>query len=208
MSCLLAAPVTHLHKSDWTVEPVEYAEAKRFVERHHYAQGAANTGRAHGVLNRRTRELVGVALWLPPTKAAAVATFPEGDWRRVVSLSRLAVAPDMPTNAASFLLGRSMRLVKQSRDYDCLVTYADERRGHTGAIYRATNWEYLGLVGPKTFWLDPSGRQVAAKSAGRNRTVAELLAMGCVRGSSRKHKFRKVLHLTPAENVHYGKARK
>jgi hypothetical protein len=66
----------------------------------------------------------------------------------VLCLSRLAILPDVPANACSFLLARSRRLI-DDKAWPCLVTYADEWRGHTGAIYRADNWQYEGLTRPE-----------------------------------------------------------
>jgi hypothetical protein len=70
-----------------------------------------------------------------------------------------------------------------------LVTYADEWRGHTGAIYRADNWTYCGKTAAESVWtLD--GRMVARKAGPKTRTTAEMEAMGArLEGRFPKHKF-------------------
>lgn len=74
-----------------------------------------------------------------------------------------------------------------------LLTYADEGQGHDGAIYRATNWEYLGKRPGYGKWHDADGRQVAAKST-VNRTKAEMAALGFIQQRpTPKHKYRLVL---------------
>lgn len=189
-----------LRRSEWVVDVVDLGHGIDLVERLHYAQGGSNTATfRHGLYRRETWpfECVGFAQWIPPTRAAAEATFPEGKWQRVLALSRFVLDPSVPKNGASFLLSRSMRLVKRSGEWDCLVTYADEWQGHTGTIYRATGWEYVGLTKPERIYtLD--GRMVARKAGPKTRTHAEMLAMGaeCV-GSFAKHKFRKVLNPLP-----------
>jgi hypothetical protein len=136
---------------------------------------------------------MGVAWWIPPTKNAAIATFPEGAWQRVLSLSRFVLEEDVPKNGASFLLGRSTRLVKQSGAWDCLVTYADEWQGHLGTMYRAAGWEYVGLTRPERVYT-VNGRMTARKAGPKTRTHAEMLELGAeLVGSFPKHKFRKVL---------------
>jgi hypothetical protein len=167
----------------------------RLVEREHYAAGAANTATyRHGLFRVGDifdEQCVGVALWIPPTKAAAAATYPER-WTGVLALSRLAIEPDVPKNAASFLLGASMRLIDRGK-WPCLVTYADEWRGHVGAIYRATNWEYCGLTKPERVYTI-GGRMIARKAGPKTRTHAQMLALGAVcEGAFRKHKFRHVV---------------
>jgi hypothetical protein len=183
-----------LDRNEWAVEPVPLSAARRLVATHHYSGGGSNTGTfVHGLMRRDDSLTVrGVAWWIPPTKGAAIVTFPEGDWRRVLVLHRLVCDPDCPKNAASFLLGRSMRLVEQSGAWDCLVTYADTARGHTGAIYRATNWEYMGETQPSDTWLMPDGRQVSRKAGPRTRTGDDMRQLGARKVMSSKHKFRKL----------------
>lgn len=61
--------------------------------------------------------------------------------RVVWEMSRLWIAPDVPTNAESWLIAKSVAHIKASRpDVAMLVTYADPSAGHTGTIYRAANW--------------------------------------------------------------------
>ena len=86
------------------------------------------------------------------------------------------------------------RYEREGGKWTSLVTYADESQGHTGAIYRATNWEYMGLTKPETIWIDGGGRMVAKKCAGKSRRATEMLALGYrVKGKFRKHKFRMLL---------------
>jgi hypothetical protein len=90
------------------------------------------------------------------------------------------------------LLSRSARLIDRSR-WPCLVTYADEAQGHTGAIYRAVNWEYIGRTKPERVYLDDDRRMIARKAGNKTRTHQQMLDLGykCV-GASAKHKFRHI----------------
>jgi hypothetical protein len=185
-----------LRAKDYVVQDVSLATCRELVSAHHYARGGSNTTtHSHGLFHRDDPfQCLGVTWWLPPTKGAAQATWHE--WTEVLSLSRLVILPEVPANGASFLLGQSIRRISRiDPRWKCLVTYADEWQGHTGAIYRATNWEYLGLTAPSTVWIDPlADRMVARKAGGHTRTVDEMLALGYIRKTnSRKHKFRKVI---------------
>ncbi|RWE37410.1 SNF2-related protein [Mesorhizobium sp.] len=183
-----------LRKADWEVRDVTIAEARPLVEQHHYAKGALKTGvYLHGLFRKGSDEILGVAWWLPPTRVACESVNKE-EWTKVLSLSRLVLHPDCPKNAASFLLGRSIRKIKQDGRFVSLVTYADESQDHKGDIYRVTNWTYVGRTGPYPRWIDPvSGRQVAALAT-KTRSNAEMRALGHVLdGRFFKHKF--VMHL-------------
>lgn len=180
---------THLKREEFEVRTAPLTVVQELVRRHHYARGGSNTATFRHVLYRKgEEEPLGAAWWIPPTKAAALSVDP--DWRRVINLTRLVVVPGMPTNAASFLLGQSIRLIRQDGRFRTLLTYADEGQGHTGAIYRATNWEYLGIRSGDPVYLDDAGRQIARKAGGHTRTNAEMLALGYRNtGRTRKHKF-------------------
>lgn len=186
-----------LRREEWRVVAVTLGTAQYLVREYHYAGGGANTGTfVHGLLPAGfcgETSCRGVAWWIPPTRSCAEASWP-GDWRAVLSLSRLVLTPGAPKNSASFLLAASVRLVARDGRWRCLVTYADSWRGHTGEIYRVAGWEYAGMTAPEEVWTDPRGRMVARKAGPRTRTRAEMLALGCVsQGRHSKHKFRLIL---------------
>lgn len=174
---------------DYIVKDIDHARAKRFIERWHYSRGCSNTQvYGHALYLDGGIDLLGIAMWLPPTRVAAESVAGE-DWKRVLSLTRLAVHPLVPTNGASFLIAASIKRIKADGRFSHLVTYADEAQGHTGQIYRATNWDYVGRTGPYPKWHDSQGRQVAQKAT-VNRRKAEMEALGHVKvGSFYKHKF-------------------
>ena len=185
-----------LRKSEWAVGDVERSVGALLVAQYHYAQSGPNTATyLHGLFRPpdwfRCR---GVAWWIPPTKSAAQANFC-GDWRRVLSLSRLVIEPESPTNAASFLIGQSVRRIKNDGRFDCLLTYADGWQGHTGGIYKATNWEYRGTTQPEATWIDgTTGQMVARKAGSRTRTQAQMHALGHKKvGAYHRHRFRMLL---------------
>ncbi|MDE2103179.1 MAG: hypothetical protein KGL39_38390 [Patescibacteria group bacterium] len=186
--------MSHISHSDYYVADADKDEARAFIRAHHYSKGCSNTHvYLHGMFCANTDKLMGVAHWLPPTRVAAESVNKD-QWKRVLSLSRLVVHPDVPTNGASFLLGRSIRLIRSEGKWVSLVTYADDFMGHTGQIYRATNWEYVGRMKGSPRWENAEGRQVARKST-RSRTNAEMEALGLrMVGVFDKHKFVRHLH--------------
>jgi hypothetical protein len=183
-----------LRRSEWDVRDISAKEAREFVIEHHYSKGCSNTRvYSHGLFCRGGNDLYGVAVWLPPTKVAAQSVNKE-EWKKVLSLTRLACSPEAPKNAASFLMGSSIRLIKKDGRFVSLVTYADVRMSHTGAIYRATNWEYVGEMRGSPAWIDPNTGQQVAKKATTTRSKKEMEDLGyeCI-GTFGKHKF--VMHL-------------
>jgi hypothetical protein len=182
---------SRLRKQDWNVAGCSQEVAEDLIRAHHYARGNSKQFvYLHGLYPARWfwyREAVGVAWWLPPTKAAA-KFFAGDEWEGVLALSRLVIEPNVPANACSFLLSKSVRMIDRKR-WPVLCTYADSWRGHTGAIYRACGWEYVGETRPTEVWT-LNGRMIATQSGPRTRTVAEMQAMGAIRhGQHTKSRF-------------------
>ena len=177
-----------IRSADWSIQSVPtHGETVRFIRTHHYARGAPNTSTyRHGMYRIEfpplVGDLAGVALWIPPTRAAG-ESIAGAEWQGVLCLSRLAIAPGVATNAASFLLGRSMRLIDRDR-WPWLLTYADTALGHTGAIYKATNWTCLGPVNAGDTWTAPDGSQRGRKRGGHTLLAADMLAAGYKRNAA------------------------
>ena len=113
---------SRLRALDWEVRSVPLAVARQLVEQHHYARGASNTAvYVHGMYHRSIGQLYGVAWWLPPTRVAAESVN-KAEWQRVLSLSRMVMVPGTPANACSFLLARSIRIIRRERRFVSLVT--------------------------------------------------------------------------------------
>lgn len=183
-------------REDYTIGRCPHGIARDLVERYHYAKSASLTSvAAHCLTRRNTGDVVGAALWMPPTAGAAkgLAQRYLGDkdrHRQVLVLSRLVIVPDEPKNAAGMLLGGSERLVRDDPRWKLLVTYADTAEQHRGTIYRATNWVEAGMTEPMPRWRDPATGRIVARKATTTRTNAEMLAHGYVREpDSRKIRF-------------------
>lgn len=186
-----------LRKKDWIVKPISIGTARMLVEKYHYAKSASNTATYTFGLFKIGEDFfetqaVGCSWWLPPTKSSAQVTYPEGEWQKVLSLSRLAIAPDVPKNACSFLLAGSIKMIDNEK-WECLVTYADQWQNHTGAIYRATNWQYMGETKPSAVF-QKNGKMMGRKRGQRTWTKKEILDDGFEQlGNFKKHKFRMLI---------------
>lgn len=64
----------------------------------------------------------------------------------VIELRRLCCVDDTPKNAESFFIGRSLKLLKKEWNGKIVVSYADKEYGHTGIIYKASNFKLEGEI--------------------------------------------------------------
>lgn len=191
----------HLSKKEWFVAEISGSlemrkTARQLIIDNHYTRSCSPANLAAYVFGLfhvdEPTLLKGVAWFKAPMAqcAKSVAEHCGTTPKKVIDLSRLVILPGVPTNGATFLIGSAIRMIKKVPRFDAIVSFADETVGHKGQIYKATNWEYIGLAGGKAIWQDPvTGRRVAQKSR-KNRTNAEMLELGYERiGTSKMHKF-------------------
>ena len=186
---------------DYEVRDCPLKDAQDLVRRHHYTKGGSNTAcYTHGLYRVSDGVLMGIVWWLPPTRVACESVDRER-WKQVLSLTRMVMIPGAPKNSCSFLLAKSVKLIKREGRFVALVTYADESQGHTGGVYAASGWQYVGRTGPYPRWEDENGMQVACKAT-KNRTKAEMLALGHKQtGKFHKHKYVLLLSKKRAANA-------
>ena len=65
-------------------------------------------------------------------------------------IKRLAMTDNCPKNSESRFIAVSQRLLRKTFTVRGLVTLADTAVGHTGTIYKASGFKYLGLTAYKT----------------------------------------------------------
>ena len=92
----------------------------------------------------------GVAVFVIPRQHVCNLLF--GRNVRLLELSRLWSPDGLEPNYLSAFLARCIRGIRETRAADALVSYADPEVGHTGTIYQATNWAYMGRTKPSVAW--------------------------------------------------------
>lgn len=185
--------VNRLRKKDWIVRPMQIDRGIELCKEHHYSRGASKTSViTFGLFPQNAFfdcEAMGTAIWMPP--APAVAKRYSVTLDKILALSRLAIAPSVPANGASFTIGCSIRWIKKNLPHiRYLVTYADTMEGHDGGIYKATNWTYDGLTAASYRWIDTKGVLMSKmKGSGVNLTVLEMQKIATLKGRWPMHRF-------------------
>lgn len=82
----------------------------------------------------------------------------------VVTLARLWLADELPSNSESRVLGILLRLLANAGRCKLIASYADPAAGHLGTIYQATGWIYLGTTDPGRY-LQIGGASVHPRTA-------------------------------------------
>ena len=82
-----------------------------------------------------------------PSMPATAAKYNPINPTKCLELRRLVCIDDTPKNTESYFIGQSFKLLKRDTDMEVIVSFADQHHGHTGVIYKATNFDYLGETG-------------------------------------------------------------
>lgn len=111
-------------------------EANALLSRHHYL-GPLHSGARMTIVGQRNGEVAAAMMWRLPTSRRLPA---DGSW---LELSRWCLTDTAGDNAGSRMHKWAVRLIRDHlRDVTTLVSYSDPTHGHTGALYRACNWQW------------------------------------------------------------------
>lgn len=121
-----------------SVEHVNRRKVDEMIREGHYlGKWPAQTVLTLGL--QREGRVLGVLTFSEVRANIAVRFGPE-TWE----LSRLFVLEKVPQNAESFFIGRAVRYVRRLTPHPrTLISFADPEHGHSGVIYKASNWKQV-----------------------------------------------------------------
>lgn len=123
------------------VVEIDKRTAMRVVVSNHYLHRTCPCSHAYALLNEGN-DIMGVVTYGVPCSSTLLKGICGPDEQHnVYELNRLWVKRGMPKNAASALVGRSIRML----DKEIVVSFADSSKGHVGYVYQAANFLYCGL---------------------------------------------------------------
>jgi hypothetical protein len=134
-----------LTEGEYVVSPCERNEVKDFIEEHHYSASINGVMATYCFKLEHNGKLIGAMLYGGLGMANAWKKYADNP-EEVIELRRLCLIDDTPKNSESFFIGKTMRWLKQNTKIKTIVSYADPNYGHSGIIYRATNFECVGMT--------------------------------------------------------------
>lgn len=124
------------------------SSVRKFLKKWHYSDyvniQAKHTFCLFKTGNFGIPEMIGVCIYTRPAGPSAGQSYWPQAPDKVLELRRLCLIDDTPKNAESFFVGWSIRWLKKNTDWQFILSYADEEQRHSGVIYRASNFKYLG----------------------------------------------------------------
>lgn len=133
---------------DYTVELVDRAVVRDFIEQHHYSHNINGLMSSYCfAMYDQQQQMVGAMIYGKLGMANAWKKYGKSI-DEVMELRRLVLVDDTPKNSESYFIGRTLRWLKANTAVTTIVSYADPNYGHSGVIYRATNFEHVGMTAP------------------------------------------------------------
>ena len=132
-------------KSIYTVKKVSRNEIREFIENNHYSKSINGciSDYCYAMFDFEN-QIIGAMFYGRMAMA--------NQWKKfsdraddVIELRRLVLIDETPKNAESFFIGKSLRMLKNDwNNNGIVVSYADKEYGHSGVIYKASNFDCLG----------------------------------------------------------------
>lgn len=131
-------PVKHMK-----VYQISVKEARKYIATFHYSKTMPDSTRFvyAGYLGDK---LCGIICYgMGCGKSQYTSLFPNIENGHYIELTRLWCPNDMPKNTESKIISESLK--KLPSDIEVVISFSDEGEGHSGTIYQATNWHYVGV---------------------------------------------------------------
>lgn len=136
------------------ISPCELAQIRRFVETHHYSHNVNGVKISHCFRVEFGGKLVGGVIF-GALSTTAWKRFADSE-EKVMELRRLVLLDEAGRNSESRVVGWCLRwLKKHAPAIEVVVSYADPAHGHSGVIYRASNFQHVGMSAADKGFRDP-----------------------------------------------------
>ena len=141
-----------MNVKSYTVKIVDRNHIKDFIESNHYSKSINGCISDYCFALYDGETMIGAMFYGRMAMRNQWKRFSDKE-SNVTELRRLCCIDETPKNTESFFIGKTLRWLKKNTDIKIVVSYADKEYGHDGVIYKASNFEYLGLKpGAKVIW--------------------------------------------------------
>jgi len=139
------------------IEPCSVAHIRSFIEQNHYTKSINGVKITQCFAVSHKGSLVGAALF-GQLSTTAWKKFGSAE-SEVLELRRLVLIDNCGRNSESRVIGYCLRWIKRNLPaVRVVVSYADPMHGHTGIIYRASNFTMVGVTPDDTGYRDETGK--------------------------------------------------
>lgn len=132
----------------YIIQPCDVGKIGSFIEEWHYSKNVNGliSDYCFRLLNEKG-DLVGAIIY------GRIAM--RGVWKKyvdnendLIELRRLVCVDDTPKNTESFFISKTIKWLLWNTNIKKIISYADNTQGHTGVIYKASNFKFEGETMP------------------------------------------------------------
>jgi hypothetical protein len=186
-----ALDLFHTLKPSTYVERIPNAMTHDFILNRHYARRLPSISYAFGLFS--DGQLEGICTYGTPSSSPLRTGICGKQYSHLVlELNRLFLLNNR-RNDASRLIGASLNMLPKPR---IIVSFADTEHGHSGGVYRATNFIYCGLSAKRTDW------KIRGMEHLHGQTVADEFRGAPNRAAAMREKYGDAFYLAPRSRKH------
>lgn len=142
-----------IRPKELSVVACDRKEIKCFIEKHHYSKSINGVKSSFCFKVLFNSEIVGAVLF-GQLSTTAWKKFSNSE-EEVLELRRLVLLDEAGKNCESRVISQCLKHIKKTdRTIKCIVSYADPNYGHTGVIYKASNFKFVGMSGKDKGFID------------------------------------------------------
>ena len=130
---------------NFIVKICDRKEIKSFIETWHYSK-SINGLKSNYCFKLMDKETIIGAMIYGQIGMANVWKKYAANEHDLIELRRLCCIDNTPKNTESYFIGFTLRWLKKNTDIKKVISYADSNYNHSGVIYRASNFNYLGMT--------------------------------------------------------------
>lgn len=132
---------------DFTVKLTDRNTVKDFIEEHHYSHSINGLRSSYCFAMYDGDKMIGAMIYGKFGMANTWKKYADHE-DDVIELRKLVLIDDTPKNSESYFIGHTLRWLKKNTTIKKVVSFADPNFGHSGVIYRATNFDHVGMTSP------------------------------------------------------------
>lgn len=132
-----------LLKETARIELCKFRDIRHIFEEFHYKKGHIGGGISVCFMMFIDNKIAGGAVLGKPRH--------EKKYKNCIDIRRMACLDESPKNSESYFLGRIIKWIRDNTDYENVLSYSDMTVGHTGTIYKASNFKNIGKTSPTKY---------------------------------------------------------
>ncbi|MCP4492741.1 MAG: hypothetical protein GY820_36365 [Gammaproteobacteria bacterium] len=129
----------------WQIKRVDRKHITKFIEKWHYSKSINGCIADYCYALYDGDTMKGAMFFGRMAMANQWKRFSNNE-KEVIELRRLCCVDDTPKNAESYFIGGALRQLRKDWRKGIVVSYADKEYGHSGVIYRASNFTMTGEI--------------------------------------------------------------